>query len=65
MRRPDISRAKDILKWEPVVDLNTGLNKTIEDIKAQLDNEANEIKYELEIPQQMLNMVNARFVKTR
>ena len=65
MRRPDISRAKDILKWEPIVDLNTGLNKTIEDIKAQLDNEANEIKYELEIPQQMLDMINARFVKTR
>lgn len=28
-RRPDISKAKKILGWYPVVDLSTGLNKTI------------------------------------
>jgi dTDP-glucose 4,6-dehydratase len=29
-RRPDISLAKQLLKWEPKVDLETGLQKTIE-----------------------------------
>ena len=29
-RQPDISRAKSILQWEPKVDLETGLSKTIE-----------------------------------
>src|SRR2546426_5057232 len=29
-RRPDITRAKKILGWEPKVDLETGLSKTIE-----------------------------------
>lgn len=28
-RRPDISRAKKYLNWEPQVDLNTGLEKTV------------------------------------
>lgn len=28
-RRPDISKAKKILGWQPAVDLSTGLNKTI------------------------------------
>ncbi len=28
-RKPDISRAKKILDWEPMVDLDTGLNLTI------------------------------------
>jgi dTDP-glucose 4,6-dehydratase len=35
-RQPDISRAKEILDWEPQVDLETGLNHTIEDFKARL-----------------------------
>jgi UDP-glucuronate decarboxylase len=29
-RRPDITRAKELLRWEPKVDLNEGLFKTIE-----------------------------------
>ena len=29
-RRPDITRAKTLLGWEPKVDLETGLRKTIE-----------------------------------
>jgi UDP-glucuronate decarboxylase len=28
-RKPDISRARDILKWQPAVDLDAGLKKTI------------------------------------
>ncbi|MBN23012.1 MAG: NAD-dependent dehydratase [Bdellovibrionaceae bacterium] len=32
-RRPDISRAKEYLKWEPEVSLREGLIKTIEDFK--------------------------------
>ncbi|MFM9077240.1 MAG: SDR family NAD-dependent epimerase/dehydratase, partial [Solirubrobacterales bacterium] len=30
VRQPDISRARDILGWEPKTDLNDGLKKTIE-----------------------------------
>ena len=29
-RRPDISRAKEVLNWQPKVDLRTGLHQTIE-----------------------------------
>jgi dTDP-glucose 4,6-dehydratase len=32
-RRPDISRAKKLLGWEPKVDLETGLRQTIEYFK--------------------------------
>ena len=35
-RRPDISKAKEKLNWEPKVDLETGLSKTIEWIKKEL-----------------------------
>jgi len=35
-RRPDISKAKGKLNWEPKVDLETGLNTTIEWIKKEL-----------------------------
>ena len=35
-RRPDISKAKEKLSWEPKVDLETGLNTTIEWIKKEL-----------------------------
>lgn len=35
-RQPDISRAKDLLDWEPTTDLETGLMKTITDFKARL-----------------------------
>ncbi len=35
-RRPDISRAKKVLSWEPKVDLRAGLQKTIEYFKQVL-----------------------------
>lgn len=35
-RKPDISRARRFLKWEPTVDLNEGLTKTIEDFAERL-----------------------------
>lgn len=35
-RRPDISRAKQLLGWEPKVDLETGLKKTIEYFKPRI-----------------------------
>lgn len=35
-RCPVISKAKDILHWEPTVDLEEGLKKTIEDFKIRL-----------------------------
>ena len=30
VRRPDISRAKDVLGWEPKVGLDEGLERTVE-----------------------------------
>ncbi len=35
VRQPDISRAKEFLKWEPVVSLEEGLKKTVEYFKNQ------------------------------
>ena len=35
-RQPDISLAKEKLGWEPTVDIETGLKKTIEYFKTQL-----------------------------
>jgi UDP-glucuronate decarboxylase len=35
-REPDISKAKALLKWEPQVSLESGLLKTIEDLKLQI-----------------------------
>ncbi len=35
-RRPDISRAKQVLDWQPTVDLEAGLSKTIADFRARL-----------------------------
>jgi dTDP-glucose 4,6-dehydratase len=35
-RQPDITRAKDVLDWSPKIDLETGMNKTIEDFKGRL-----------------------------
>src|SRR5271170_520582 len=35
-RRPDITRARQRLHWEPVVDLETGLGKTIEYFKTRV-----------------------------
>jgi len=36
-RCPDISKAKKILGWEPKIDWDGGLNKTIEDFKKRMD----------------------------
>ncbi len=35
-RKPDISRAKSILNWEPSIDLEQGLNQTIDDFRSRL-----------------------------
>lgn len=35
-RRPDITLAQDVLKWEPEVDLRSGLSKTIEWFRREL-----------------------------
>ncbi|MDF1499497.1 MAG: SDR family oxidoreductase [Anaerolineales bacterium] len=35
-RKPDISKAKKVLDWEPVIDLKTGLDKTIADFDSRL-----------------------------
>lgn len=36
-RKPDISRAKKVLNWEPQVKLKDGLKKTIEYFKHELE----------------------------
>jgi dTDP-glucose 4,6-dehydratase len=38
-RRPDITKAKALLKWEPQVGLEEGLTKTIEYFKGRIDKE--------------------------
>ena len=35
-RRPDINKAKNLLNWEPVVELEEGLTKTIDWVSSQL-----------------------------
>jgi len=40
VRRPDISRAKDVLGWEPVVGLGEGLESTLEYFQQYLKNNA-------------------------
>lgn len=35
-RRPDITRAKTILNWQPIVPLMEGLSKTIEDFRSRI-----------------------------
>ncbi|MEE9276625.1 MAG: GDP-mannose 4,6-dehydratase, partial [bacterium] len=36
VRRPDISRAKELLGWEPKIPLSEGLSRTIEDFRRRL-----------------------------
>jgi dTDP-glucose 4,6-dehydratase len=36
VRQPDISRARDLLGWEPQVDLREGLRKTIDHAMSEL-----------------------------
>lgn len=36
VRQPDITKAKEILKWEPKIELEEGLAKTIEYFRARL-----------------------------
>lgn len=38
-RRPDITRARELLKWEPKVSLEDGLTKTINYFKTRIDSE--------------------------
>jgi UDP-glucuronate decarboxylase len=38
-RRPDITRARDLLDWQPTVDLETGLKETIPYFAARLQEE--------------------------
>jgi nucleoside-diphosphate-sugar epimerase len=36
MRQPDITRARTLLAWEPKVDLDAGLGRTLEFFQAKL-----------------------------
>jgi dTDP-glucose 4,6-dehydratase len=36
-REPDISKAKSLLGWEPLISRKLGLERTIENLRAQLD----------------------------
>jgi nucleoside-diphosphate-sugar epimerase len=36
-REPDISKAKNLLGWNPLVSRTVGLEKTIHDLKSQLN----------------------------
>jgi nucleoside-diphosphate-sugar epimerase len=36
-RRPDITRARDLLDWQPVVELEDGLGRTIDYFRAELE----------------------------
>ncbi|MEM1385849.1 MAG: SDR family NAD-dependent epimerase/dehydratase, partial [Pseudomonadota bacterium] len=42
-RRPDISKAKDMLDWEPTIPLDQGLDKTIKYFDNLLSGKANPI----------------------
>jgi UDP-glucuronate decarboxylase len=35
-RKPDITRAKQLLNWEPIIDLDTGIRKTVEYFKEEI-----------------------------
>jgi len=37
-RKPDISKAKEFLKWEPVIEVDDGLVRTIEYFKGKIRN---------------------------
>jgi len=36
VRQPDITKAKEFLKWIPEIDLNTGLSLTINDFASRV-----------------------------
>ena len=40
VRQPDITRARTLLDWEPKVDLDTGLARTLEFFQAKVLGEA-------------------------
>ncbi|MHC4377836.1 MAG: SDR family NAD-dependent epimerase/dehydratase, partial [Planctomycetota bacterium] len=42
VRQPDITRAKELLGWEPKVDLHTGLTRTLEYFRERLAQDAAE-----------------------
>ncbi len=35
-RRPDINKAKNLIQWEPKIDIDTGLNQTLEYFQSQI-----------------------------
>jgi dTDP-glucose 4,6-dehydratase len=37
VRQPDITRAKSVLNWEPRVDFDEGIRKTIDYFRTRLD----------------------------
>jgi dTDP-glucose 4,6-dehydratase len=37
LRRPDISRAQEMLDWSPTISLHQGLARTVEDFKSRMD----------------------------
>lgn len=43
-RRPDISRAKSVLNWEPRVGLKEGLKKTIKYFRQEIESQARQTK---------------------
>lgn len=43
-RKPDITRAKEVLKWEPTIKLEEGLLKMIECYRAELREQKSEVK---------------------
>lgn len=43
-RKPDISRAKSVLNWEPLVMLRDGLEKTIEYFKQEIESQSSDTK---------------------
>lgn len=42
-RRPDISRAKKVLNWEPKISLKKGLQMTIDYFRTELQTEADHL----------------------
>ena len=60
VRQPDISRAREVLRWEPRVNLETGLRRTVAWFKAQQEPRAEAIDAWLETPLQPARTIAAR-----
>ena len=60
MRQPDISRAKNLLNWQPTIKLETGLAKTIQHFRDELGLPALEQPLQSHAePEEMLNLASA------